>query len=112
MSGTLDEISLKLGELAAYTHEHRHGVANLSAKLDGLGVDVAKQIAVLEARMTARIDDIHQNHGERLAALEAERNRRDGASSIIALILKSPAVGWLVGVAGAAWAVLSGKLQL
>jgi hypothetical protein len=57
-SGQLDEISLKLGELAAYTHEHRHGVANLSQKFDALALDIAKRVEALDTKMTVRIDEV------------------------------------------------------
>ena len=112
MTTPLDEISLKLGELTAYTHEHRHGVANLSMKMDGLSLDVAKQIAALEAKMTVRLDESHTSLSSRITALEAERNRRDGATNILGLVLKSPAIGWLVGAVISAWAILNGKVHL
>lgn len=112
MSGPMDEISMKLGELTAYTHEHRHGVANLSTKLDGLSLDVAKQIAALEAKMTVRMEDSHSGLAARLAILETEKHHRAGASSLALLILKSPAVGWLAGAAITAWAVLTGRVHV
>lgn len=112
MTTPLDEISLKLGELTAYTHEHRHGVANLSQKMDGLILDVAKQIAALEAKMTVRLEETHTSLSQRLCVLEGERQRRDGAASVVQAVLKSPAIGWLVGGATAAWALLTGKVNL
>lgn len=108
----LEDISYQLGQLAAYVHEHRHGVNNLSQKMDGLSIDVAKQIAALEAKMTIRMDEGHASLSSRLAALEAERNRRDGASSVMLAVLRSPAIGWMVGGATFLWGVLTGRIHL
>ena len=47
----------------------------------------------------------------RVAALEAAEQRRQGASSVLSTILKSPALGWLVGAAITAWALLTGKVH-
>ena len=95
----LDEISMKLGELTAYNHEHRHGVSNLSMKMDGLSVDVSRQIAALEAKLTVRMEESHTGLSARIAALETESNRRAGATGLAGVLLKSPALGWLVGAA-------------
>jgi hypothetical protein len=108
----LEDISYQLGQLAAYVHEHRHGVNNLSMKMDGLSIDVAKQIAALEAKMTIRIDEGYNALSTRLTALETDRNRRDGAAGMLVGILRSPAIGWLVGGATFAWGVLSGRIHL
>lgn len=45
-------------------------------------------------------------------ALEAEKDRREGARGLLNIIMKSPALGWLVGAAITAWAVLTGKVHL
>jgi hypothetical protein len=108
----LDEISMKLGELTAYNHEHRHGVANLSMKMDGLSVDVSRQIAALEAKLTVRMEESHTGLSARIQALEAESHRRSGATSLVNVLLKSPALGWLVGAAISAWAILTGKVHV
>src|SRR4051794_9268529 len=34
----------------------------------------------------------------RVSALEAEHNRRQGASNVVRVLLRSPVLGWLVGV--------------
>lgn len=92
-----------LGELRGQVRELVHGVNGLSQKFDALSREViglgplAADIAKMEARLTA---------------LEVEQNRRDGASGVMLAILKSPAVGWLVGLATTAWAVFTGRLHL
>lgn len=79
-------ILLLLGEIKGQMRELIHNGNNNSAKLDALGL--------------------------RVASLETERNRRDGASGLIHMILKSPAIGWLVGAAITAWAILTGKVHV
>lgn len=77
---------LILGEIRGQLRELVHNSNNNSAKLDALGL--------------------------RVAQLETERNRRDGALGVIQMFLKSPMVGWLVGAAVTAWAVLTGKVHI
>ena len=77
---------LLLGEIRGQLRELIHTGNNNSTKLDALGI--------------------------RVAALETERNRREGASGLIQSFLKSPAIGWLVGAAISAWAILTGKVHI
>lgn len=48
----------------------------------------------------------------RVLALEAEYQRRQGAQGVVAAIMRSPALGWLVGAVVTAWAILTGKVHL
>jgi hypothetical protein len=48
----------------------------------------------------------------RLTALESANQRREGATGIIEMIMKSPTLGWIVGAGTAVWAFLSGKLHI
>lgn len=79
-------IALLLGEIKGQMRELIHTSNNVSTKLDGLAL--------------------------RVAALEAERERRVGASSVLTALMKSPALGWLVGAAITAWALLTGKVHV
>jgi hypothetical protein len=78
--------AMLLGEIRGQLRELIHTTNNAGQKLDALSLRVSK--------------------------LEAEHNRREGASSVIATILKSPALGWLVGAIITAWAVLTGKVHV
>lgn len=80
------DLALLLGEIKGQLRELIHNGNNNSVKLDALGL--------------------------RVASLETERNRRDGAYGLLHAFLKSPAVGWLVGAAVSAWAVLTGKVHI
>jgi len=78
-------IALLLGEIRGQMRELIHSTNTTGIKIDALAA--------------------------RVSALEAEHNRRQGASNVLYALLKSPALGWLVGVAVSAWAILTGKVH-
>lgn len=80
------DVSFQLGQISGQLRELVHNVANLQMTATAIGL--------------------------RVAALEASENRREGATSLLRTILKSPAIGWLVGAAISAWAVLTGRVHL
>lgn len=92
-----------LGEMRGQLREMVHSVNNLSTKFDALTREViglgamAADIGALKAKVEA---------------LEAERNRSEGAKGIFHMLMKSPALGWLVGAATTVWAVATGRLHL
>lgn len=47
----------------------------------------------------------------RIEALETAGHRQEGALGVVLAILKSPAIGWLVGAAITVWAILTGKVE-
>lgn len=107
-SGQLDQISEAIGEVRGkinaidrYVHEWRHGVNNISQKVDGLGVKIAGDIAALRAEIRTDLDTL----GERVAKLEAARQQEAGARGIIDWMLKSPLIGWIAAafLVFAAW---------
>lgn len=77
---------LLLGEIRGQLRELIHSSNNNSSKLDALAI--------------------------RVSALEADRSRREGAAGVAQIILKSPALGWLVGAAITAWAILTGRVHI
>lgn len=92
-----------LGELRGQMREVIHSVNNLSVKVDGLSREVIGlgSLAGEMADMKARI-----------AILEIGNNRRAGAESIAVTIMRSPTLGWLVGAAITAWAILTGRVNV
>ena len=78
-------IVLLLGEIRGQMRELIHSTNTTGAKIDALAA--------------------------RVSALEAEHNRREGASNVVQVLLRSPALGWLVGVSVSAWAILTGKVH-
>lgn len=108
----LDEISQSIGKLIGqvegiekYIHGERHAVNNLSQKVDALGVNIMRDIAAVEARIEEKIEAMKA----RMADLEKDRAERRGGMSVVQAILKSPAIGWLVGGALAIWALFNGR---
>jgi hypothetical protein len=113
--GQLDEISEAIGivkgkleGIERYMHEREHGLNNLMQKVEGLGVRITRDIAAVEGRIEGRIKAMD----DRLLALERAQARDTGARNVITAILRSPAIGWLVGAAISAWAILTGKVHL
>ena len=92
-----------MGELKGQIKELIHSVNNQSQKLDSLTERV-----LLHSETPAKLTALEI----RVTALETERNRRDGATGIVAAILKSPSFGWLVGGAGTVWALVTGRIHL
>lgn len=85
--GQIDNgIAMLLGEIRGQMRELIHSTNNTSMKLDAIGA--------------------------RVAALEAEQQRRAGANGALSLLLKSPALGWLVGAVSAVWALATGRIHL
>lgn len=113
-SGKLDEISLRIGELSGYIHEHRHGVNNLSQKFDAVALDMTRRVEALDVKMTIRIDEINANltsklevANARIGVLESINDQEKGAKNLAVLVLQSPALAWLVAAIGflvALWA--------
>lgn len=99
----IQRMSETLGEVKGQLREVIHTMNNTAMKVDALAekvilaADTPSKVTALEVRITA---------------LETERNRRDGATGVIAAIMKSQALGWLVGAAVTAWAILTGKVHL
>jgi hypothetical protein len=92
-----------LGEMRGQLREVVHSMNNLSSKFDGLTREVVG-LGVL----AADILDIKA----RVKVLEDTKNRHDGASGVIGAIMRSPTLGWLVGAAITAWAILTGKVNV
>lgn len=92
-----------LGELRGQMREVIHGMNNLSSKVDGLSREV-----IGLGSLAGEMADMKS----RIAVLEIGHNRREGATGILAALLKSPALGWLVGAAITAWAILTGKVHV
>ena len=92
-----------LGEMRGQLRGVVDACASMSAKLDGLTREVVA-IGPLGAEL-ASIEI-------RIAKLEADRERREGATGVMAALVKSPAAAWLVGGAAFVWGVLTGRIHL
>jgi hypothetical protein len=94
---------LIIGEMRGQLREMVHSVNNLTMKFDGL----AREVMTL-ATISAAVGELKA----KVEMLEANKHRSDGATNLGLAIMKSPTLGWLVGAATTAWAVLTGKLNL
>lgn len=103
MPQDVTNLAVMVGEMRGQLREAVHTLNNVSGKIDGLTREVvglgplAAEIADLKGRITA---------------LELTGSRQAGATGVVQTILKSPMLGWLVGAAITAWAILNGKVRL
>lgn len=98
-----ENVAFAIGEIRGQLREVIHTMNNTAQKVDAIGEKVMLAAALPEA-MT--------NLSARLTALEAERNRRDGATGIISTIMRSPTLGWIVGGVTTILLALTGRLDL
>jgi len=110
MPGQLDQISEAIGEIRGtvsgierYIHEERHGVRNLSQKVDGLSAQLSRDLAAAKgeigASLTTAIERVEariQTIDDRVSVLERGRERDTGAKGVIVWLLQSPLIGWIV----------------
>lgn len=94
--------------------------------IKGLSESVREQTSVMlrmqeqQTDIVARLERIEAKAtAEQVAALlvrvdnlEASEHRREGAINVVGAILKSPAIGWIVGGATFIWAVVTGRFDL
>jgi hypothetical protein len=96
-------LAVMVGEMRGQLREAVHTLNNVSGKIDGL----TREVLGL-GPIAADLIDLKA----RIKVLEETDNRQAGAAGIVQAILKSPLIGWLVGVVVSAWAVLTGKVHL
>lgn len=92
-----------LGEMRGQLREVVHSMNNLTQKFDGLTREVIG---------LAGLGSIVAALQKSVAELEKDRDRRDGATGTIAAILKSPLIGWIVGLAITGFAILKGWVRV
>jgi hypothetical protein len=95
---------LLLGEIRGQLRELIHTGNNNAAKIDAL----ANRLGAVEV-IASKFEAI-EHLGSRIAKLEQAHDRQEGASGLWKTMLHSPALGWLVGAAVTAWAILTGRL--
>lgn len=86
-------VALALGEMRGKMGEMVHTQNNMLQKIDFLTEKA------LTAPTTPQLDAL----AKRIDALEAKEDRRDGASGVLAAIMKSPAAAWAAALVGAAY---------
>ena len=96
----ISSLAVKVGEISGQLREVIHTVNNMAQKVDGM----------TERLFTAPTAADFEKLSKRVDALEAEKNRNDGAKGFGLAVLKSPVVGWIVGIATAALAAIKGGM--
>lgn len=71
-----------LGELIAEVRALKHNTANNTQRLDALGTIASHQTEIMH-RME-RFEKEQERHHSRIAVLEADKNRREGAIGLVA----------------------------
>lgn len=103
MADQPENVAFAIGEIRGQMREIIHTMNNTASKVDAIGEKVILAAALPEAVNALVI---------RVASLEADRNRRDGATGVIGAVMKSPAFGWIVGGATTLFLALTGRLDL
>jgi len=103
MTTTTETMTLMLGEMRGQLRELVHGQNNTASKVDALAHEVAKisNIPTALAELSLRV-----------AELEKDRNKRDGAMGFGSWLLSTKFIGWLVAGGAVVWAALHGKIDL
>ncbi|MES1971787.1 MAG: hypothetical protein V4472_04955 [Pseudomonadota bacterium] len=96
----IDSAGLLLGEMKGQLRELIHNLNTMSAKIDSLTERV-----IGASGLPGKVRELE----ERIAALEADKNKRDGAMGFGSWLLRSPAIAWLATAGVAIWALLKGK---
>lgn len=91
-------LAVRVGEISGQLREVIHSVNNMAQKVDGM----------TERLLAAPTAADFEKLSKRVDALEREKDRRDGATGFGLAILKSPVVGWLVGIAATALTAIKG----
>lgn len=97
----LGALALAVGEMRGQMRELVHQQNNMAQKIDFLTEKalLAPTAAQVEA-LTKRVD-----------ALEAEKDRNDGAKGVFAAILKSPTAAWIAAIIASLIAIYRGEFS-
>lgn len=101
---------LVLGEIRGQLRELVHTSNNNGTKIDAM----TARIGAVEM-VTSRFESIlsaFEQVAARVDALEKVRDQQDGAAGMLNTIMRSPAIGWLVGAAVTAFALVKGWVQI
>ncbi len=99
MSDDVGNIRQQVGEILGTLRELNHTTNNNSAKIDGLTVAVATQAELI--RRTDLLEKGQAAHHLRLAVLEADKHRREGAIGLVAWFSRNWPVAAIIGAVGA-----------
>ncbi len=99
-SAELNALAVKVGEISGQLREVVHSVNNMAQKVDGMS----------ERMLTSPTQADFQSLAARVALLEAEKNRTDGAKGVFAAVMRSPMAAWAAAIIAAIWGAFKGGL--
>lgn len=100
--GDLLSMAEKQGEMYEAVRATKHAVNNIAQQMQPL----VAMVSIVEQLARDRDD-----HERRLAVLEADKHRREGAVGLVEWISKHWPFTLIVAMGMAVWAALSGKVQ-
>ncbi len=99
-SAELNALAVKVGEISGQLREVVHSVNNMAQKVDGMS----------ERMLTSPTQADFQSLAARVALLEAEKNRTDGAKGVFAAVMRSPMAAWAAAIVAGIWGAFKGGL--
>lgn len=110
--GTPAEVNqdMILGEMRGQLREVVHSLNNFTQKFDALTREVVG-LVILGNEVTSLNSNV-ATLKIAVAELQLERSHREGAVGVVETILKSPLLGWLVGLAITGIAILKGWVRV
>lgn len=104
--GAVVGLAKDVGEFKAQVREliHKEGE-------DAQRKEAVSRILIKLEDLPHQVERLGERLDERLQALEDDQIRRDQTANIWTLMLKSPAIGWIVGIVSAAALYLFGRGQ-
>lgn len=96
----LHTLAVKVGEISGQLREVIHTVNNMAQKVDGM----------TERLLTAPTAADLEKLSKRVDALEADKDRNDGAKGVFAGVMKSPAAAWIAAIIGVLYGTIKGGL--
>jgi hypothetical protein len=107
---SLNSLHEKIGEITGTLRELNHATANNSSKIDALALAIATQAELV--RRVEVLDKGQAEHHLRLAVLEADKHRREGAIGLVAWISRNWPVTFLITMVLAVVAWANGRLHV
>lgn len=92
----------KQGEMFEAVRSTKHAVANISAKMDAISI-------VIES--VKQLSQDRDDHEKRLAVLEADKHRREGAVGLVEWVSAHWPFTIIVAAAVAVWAYMNGNVK-
>ena len=101
-------LTLAVGEMRGQMRELIHTNNNMAMKVEHLTEKVL--LAQALPAEVARLADVLVTALARIDALEADKNRSDGAKGVLAAVMRSPVAAWGAAIIAGIWGAFKGGL--